>query len=769
MLRRLKPELSANDLLKGNFGLERESLRVGRDGRLALTPHPKAFGDKLKNPYITTDFSEAQIELITPPKETLDEAYGFLTALYHLAAGELEGEMFWPQSMPCVISKDQEVPIARFSDTERGRELSEYREYLIEKYGGKTQLISGIHYNFSFSDNLLESLFKASRASDFKTFKNDVYLKQVRNFLRLRWFVNLFLGATPSVDESFTTEIKDQIAAVLGADGLDPEFVSIRNTALGYRNKEELHPSYETVEAYVDSLKECIAAGTIKNPMEFYSSIRLRSKAANHHEVLKSLLENGIQYVEIRSLDLNPFELAGASLEDLKFVHLFMLYLLDLEEKFQDDWQQEADLNEGRVSVKGRDTAVTLLKDGEEISILDWSREILQGMAAINEAYGLDMDSILANKKEELEGEKPMLSQRLANLLANQGYEKAYLELAKKHHAEGTEAPYRLPSFTDMEMSTQLLISEAIKRGIRIDIIDRSDNFLQLEKDGFVQLVKQATKTALDNYITVLAMENKEVTKRILETQGLPVPKGINFQSEADAISAFSHFEGKAVVIKPKSTNYGWGITIFNPLLEKEEYETAMRHAFSYDNSVIVEEFQVGQEYRFLVVGDELIAVLKRVPANVIGDGTKTIRQLVEEKNKDVLRGTHHQKPLEKIMIDDPTLIFLHAQGLTPESVPAKDEQIFLRKNSNISTGGDSVDVTDQTPEKFKQIAIDAVQKFGARICGLDMIIENMDDPDSSMSIIELNFNPAIHMHAYPYAGTPRNAIPYVLKALGFE
>lgn len=769
MLRRLKPQLTANDLLKGNFGLERESLRVDLDGQLAMTNHPKTLGDKLKNPYITTDFSEAQIELITPALETLDEAHGFLTALYHVAAGELENERFWPQSMPCVMEKNQPVPIAKFSDTSRGRELSQYREYLIEKYGGKTQLISGVHYNFSFSDHLLDMLYRASGSDDFKAFKNGVYLKQVRNFLRLRWFMNFFLGAAPSVDASFTAEIPERIKDVLGENPLEPKFVSIRNTSLGYRNKRELHPSFESIEAYVASLKAYIADGTIKNPMEYYSSIRLRSKAANHHEILSSLLENGIQYVEIRSLDLNPFELAGANLDDLKFVHLFMLYLLDLEEDFLGDWQEEADLNEHRTSLWGHDTLVTLLKDGEEISILDWSRQILAGMASINEAYDLGLDSVLATRLDELEGRKPTLSQRLAELVAAKGYESAYMELAEAHYFEGTHAPYRLPGFTDMEMSTQLLISEALKRGISVDILDRGDNFLQLEKDGFVQLVKQATKTALDNYITVLAMENKEVTKRILENQGLPVPKGINFEAEADALQAFLQFEGKAVVIKPKSTNYGWGITIFEPLIEQEEYETAIKHAFSYDSSVIVEEFQVGQEHRFLVVGDELIAVLKRVPANVIGDGIKTIRELVDEKNEDVLRGVHHQKPLEKIMIDDPTVIFLHAQGLTPHSIPAKDEQVFLRKNSNISTGGDSVDVTDQVPERFKKLAIDAVKKFGARICGLDMIIEDMDDPNSALSIIELNFNPAIHMHAYPYAGTPRNAVPYVLKALGFE
>ncbi|MCL1949545.1 MAG: bifunctional glutamate--cysteine ligase GshA/glutathione synthetase GshB [Turicibacter sp.] len=769
MLRRLKPQVTANDLMKGNFGLERESLRIDLKGHLAMTPHPQSLGDKLKNPYITTDFSEAQIELVTPPKETVDEAFDFLTALYNLSAGELKDERFWPQSLPCVISKGQEVPIAKFSDTDRGRELSEYREYLIDKYGGKTQLISGIHYNFSFSDNLLRTLFTACGESDFKAFRNQVYLKQVRNFLRLRWFVNFFLGATPSVDESFTVEIPERVSQVLGEEYLKPKFVSIRNTALGYRNKKELHPSYDSVEAFVDSLDGFIKEGTIKNAMEFYCPIRLRSKAKTHHQIMQSLLDNGVQYVEIRSIDLNPFELAGVSLEDLKFVHLFMLYLLDLEEDFEADWQEEADLNETRVSVLGRDTSETLLKDGEEVSILDWAKEIFKNMSAINEAYGLGLEGVLANKLDELEGRKPTLSARLAALVSEKGYENAYMELAEKHYQEGTVAPYRLPGFTDMEMSTQLLISEAIKQGIRIDILDRDDNFLKLEKDGFVQLVKQATKTALDNYITVLAMENKEVTKRILETQGLPVPKGINFTDQQDAIMAYSEFSGKSVVIKPKSTNYGWGITIFTPLKDPAEFETALKHAFSYDSSVIVEEFQPGQEYRFLVVEQELVAVLKRVPANIIGDGIHTIQELVDEKNKDVLRGTHHQKPLEKIEIDDPTLLFLHAQNLTPGSIPRKGEQIFLRKNSNISTGGDSVDVTDETPEYFKQLAIDAVQKFGARICGLDMIIEDITDPTSTLSIIELNFNPAIHMHAYPYAGTPRNAIPFVLKALGFE
>ncbi|MTM36018.1 bifunctional glutamate--cysteine ligase GshA/glutathione synthetase GshB, partial [Turicibacter sanguinis] len=190
MLMQLKSLLNSRELMEGKFGIERECLRVNPDGSLALSPHPTAFGEKQFNPYITTDFSESQIEMITPTFKTLEEAHQFLSTLYDIVSVEVGDELLWPQSMPCFIKPNQEIPIAMFSDSEEGQKLMTYRESLLKKYGGKRQLISGLHYNFSFSESLLVKLFGAQHDySDFRLFKDAIYLKVVRNYIRYRWLL----------------------------------------------------------------------------------------------------------------------------------------------------------------------------------------------------------------------------------------------------------------------------------------------------------------------------------------------------------------------------------------------------------------------------------------------------------------------------------------------------------------------------------------------------------------------------------------------------
>lgn len=226
-------------------------------------------------------------------------------------------------------------------------------------------------------------------------------------------------------------------------------------------------------------------------------------------------------------------------------------------------------------------------------------------------------------------------------------------------------------------------------------------------------------------------------------------------------------FINKPIVIKPKSTNFGTGISIFPQGTDKESMMKAFEIAFKYDNTVLIEEFISGKEYRFLVIDHKVVGILHRVPANVIGDGEKSIEQLVEIKNQDPLRGYHYVTPLEKINLDENAELFLKQQNKDFHYVPNKDEIVYLRENSNISTGGDSIDYTEDIPEKFKQIAVDAAKAVNAKFCGVDMMINDYKDENSDYAIIELNFNPAIHIHCFPYKGIERKIGVEVLKALG--
>lgn len=321
-----------------------------------------------------------------------------------------------------------------------------------------------------------------------------------------------------------------------------------------------------------------------------------------------------------------------------------------------------------------------------------------------------------------------------------------------------------------LELSTAMLIAAAEQRGITADILDREDNFIRLKKDGRTEYVKQATRTSADNYIAPLIMENKEVTKLILREQGINVPAGIKVKSAAEAMAHFEAFRGKDIVIKPKSSNFGLGIVIHKNLQCDKCFETAVIQAFSHDASVLIEAFVPGKEYRFLVIGDAVVGILHRVPANVVGDGVHTIAELVTKKNQDPLRGKGYVTPLEKIQLGKTEIAFLSGQNKSIATVPRDGETVFLRENSNISTGGDSLDFTDDIIDDYKAIAVAAAMAVGAKICGADMIIQDIQaKPDqNNYSIIELNFNPALHIHNYPFVGENRHVDDKVLDLLGF-
>lgn len=329
--------------------------------------------------------------------------------------------------------------------------------------------------------------------------------------------------------------------------------------------------------------------------------------------------------------------------------------------------------------------------------------------------------------------------------------------------------PFQLPGFEDLEISTQLIIAEAKKRDIEVIILDRSAHFLQLKKVPHIEFVKEATKTRLDSYMSYLIMENKQVTKHILHEAEISVPTGKIYFNPVTAKRDFQNWQNRKFVVKPTNTNFGIGISaIDNP--DPNEYQSAIDLAFGHDRSILIEEFISGKEFRFLVIGDETFAVLHRVPANVIGDGIHTVSQLIQRKNQDPMRGQGYKTPLEYLQASPVEAAELASQGLNFDSIPASNQQIFLRQNSNISTGGDSIDYTSEVPDSYKKIAIKAAQAIPATICGIDMIIADYHQApaNSNHAIIEMNFNPALQIHAFPYQGQSRNAAPRILDLLGF-
>ena len=776
MLGKLKELFSPQELLKGNFGIERESLRVNDKGELSLISHPSVFGDKIENGYITTDFAESQIEVITPPFKNIEETYNFTNALYDIVAMEIGDEYLWPQSMPGIVPDDDKIRIAEYGENNKGKQARLYRQSLIEKYGGKKQLICGIHYNFSFSDDMITKLFNnkkhihflgdsgcSNQDVDYKEFKNKIYLRVTRNYLRYRWLLIYLLGASGVVDKSYIKTCVNSSKEIAQDSFSNEGALSYRNSECGYKNKIDLFPNYNSVDEYINSLKGFINDKLIDSYKELYSCVRLKPK--NVDKFFDSLKNDGIQYLEYRSIDINPFEKGGISLNDLYFLQLFNLFLLINDESDYAKWQEEGNENQNIISKFGQ-KELMLKKDGQLITKEAFGLEILNKIKCINEELNLDKEEIINNMIEKIKDHKLTYAYKIEEKVKEEGYIRAHINIAKVYKKSSYSNRFKLEGYEDLELSTQILLKESIKRGITVEVLDRVENFISLTRNNKVEYIKQATKTSKDNYVTVLIMENKSVTKKVLADNNINVPKGIESNSINEAKNVVKNFIGVPIVIKPKSTNFGLGISIFKEGADSESIEKALEIAFNHDNTILIEEFIKGKEYRFLVIDDEVVGILHRVPANVKGDGVRSITELVEIKNQDPLRGYHYVTPLEKIILDENAKLFLKQQNTDFNYIPQKDEVIYLRENSNISTGGDSIDYTDDIPDKFKKIAVEAARAVNARICGVDMMLEDYCNENSNYAIIELNFNPAIHIHCYPYKGVERNIGVEVLKVL---
>jgi len=750
-----------NIWLKGLFGVEKENIRVDRQGVISQTPHPVVFEDKLKHPYITTDFSESQVEMITPPLPDIKQALGFLETIHDLVSLELKDELLWPQSMPPVLPDEEHIPIARYSNL--GKKDEEYRKVLASKYGRKKQALSGIHFNVSLNETLLKILYQNSGQNiPVDKFQDEIYLKITRQVLRNRWLYVLIFGFSPMVDETFDLKCKNfPIRICTKTRG-----VSLRNSCFGYGNLEELYPDYSTTSNYLQSIEKMVEEKKLFAAKELYASVR--PKFLNK--------STSISYTELRFIDINPLSKVGMTPEMLYFLHWMVIYglLSGEEDDFSPNYQAIANTNYRNVSLHGlKDNLELVTASGATLDAWDEAKRIITDMQNLYSALEIDNADYLNGLEYVLEminHPERRVAQQLLNSSDEKGFIPFHLEKAQGYLEQTRQNRYNFKGLEDLELSTQLLLREAVRRGVAFEILDRDENFVRLKRDENIQYVRQATKTSLDNYASILAMENKVVTKHILNEHGIRVPKGLDYTDRLSAKADYIFFKNKPVVIKPKSTNFGLGITIIKNNTDPAVFERAVDIAFDNDSSILIEEFVEGKEFRIFVMNDEVVGILHRVPANVTGNGMLSIRDLVVEKNKDPLRGKGYHTPLEKIQLGEAEMMFLKAQDKDSDYVPRENETVYLRENSNISTGGDSIDFTDDIPESYKKIAVKAAQALDVRITGLDMIIPDytQEATDENYAIIELNFNPAIHIHCHPYKGINRRLNEKLLDLLGF-
>lgn len=730
--------------LSARFGLEREGQRVDCKGKLAQSSHPRTLGNRNYHPYIQTDFAETQLELITPVTNSPAELMQWLAAIHDVAYRSLpEEEALWPLSMPPELpEKECEIKLAQLDAFEDVL----YRRYLAREYGRRKQMVSGIHFNFEFGGDLMQALYEQEPNLSFQDFQTEVYMTVARNYLRYHWLITYLYGAAPISEANYFVEQPAPVEPLR----------SIRNSKYGYRNHEDVQVSYESLQQYLADIAKLVETGKLSEDKEYYAPLRLRGGKR-----VQDLEQSGIRYIELRDIDIQPFERYGFSAAQAQFLQVFLLLMLWLPEEATADGVTEGALRNDAVALEHPYAQTAYQEEGE------W---LLAEMQRLIEVLNLPLAPDFLNwSRNCLVTPRETVAAQLLSKAETSSQKAVATQLAKEYQQLAWAKPYQLAGFTDMELSTQILLFDAIQKGVKATILDQADQFLQLDFAGRREYVKNANMTSKDSYVVPLMMANKTVTKKVLHQAGFPVPAGGEYDDMASALRAFPQYQKKAIVVKPKSTNYGLGISIFKEPATLANYEQALEIAFKEDQAVLVEEFLPGTEYRFFVLDGRVEAVMLRVPANVVGDGRRSVRELVAAKNQDPLRGSHHRSPLELIQLGPIEELMLAEQGYTFDSVVPPEVTVYLRENSNVSTGGDSIDMTDEIPQDYQEVAIAAVNALGAKISGIDLIIPDLHVPANTpgaYGIIEANFNPAMHMHVYPYAGKSRRLTMAVLKYL---
>ncbi len=411
--RRLSAFVNAGEpqlLQGGRKGVEKESLRVTPQGRLAGTPHPRALGSALTSEHITTDYSEALIELVTPAFTQSWELLQYLLDLHQFVYRHLGDELLWATSMPCAIERDGDIPLAQYGRSHVGRMKTIYRNGLGLRYGRMMQAISGVHFNYSFPPPFWEAwaTVRGARARDTQ-FISAGYFDLLRNYRRFGWLVLYLFGVSPVVCKSFIRGRDFGLKGFGPGTAYEPYATSLRMSDVGYRNRNQAglsvsvnsldeyvrdlqraittpHPPYEALGVKVNGEYRQLNANILQIENEYYSFIRPKRVAGSGERPTKALRRAGVEYVEVRALDVSAFDPVGVNQGKLRFLEAFLaLCLMKDSPPIGDSEQSSLDENHLTVARRGRESGLTLWRDGRGTPLREWARELLDSMIGICE------------------------------------------------------------------------------------------------------------------------------------------------------------------------------------------------------------------------------------------------------------------------------------------------------------------------------------------------------------------------------------------------
>jgi glutamate--cysteine ligase len=498
------------DSLKGNLvGLEKESLRVSLNGTIADTPHPTAFGSALTHPYITTDFSEALLELVTPPSERREEALRFLRDLHVFVHRHLDDELLWATSMPCVLEGARSIPIAEYGSSNAAQMKTVYRRGLGNRYGRVMQVIAGVHYNFSFADAFWPPYQELEQdRKQLRHFRSESYMGLTRNLQRYGWLIPYLFGASPAVCKSFLQGRSTDLEELDRVTYFYPYGTSLRLGDIGYQNRQTegtgMKAVYDSLDAYIRSLTwaietpcpdyekigikvgdryEQLNANVLQIENEYYSTVRPKQIPGWLEKPTRALRRRGIRYIEVRSLDVNAFHPVGIAEEQLRFMEVFMLFCLLAESPRIDGRERRAiDRNQLAAAHRGRDPALELERDGGGIRLKAWGSELIDAMgpaAELLDGHGGGPSALsLGQQQEKVRDAELTPSARMLAEMRSRG--ESFYQFARAVSEEHRDYFRRLELSAAAEAELERLALESRQRQREIEAMDNLsfDEFL---------------------------------------------------------------------------------------------------------------------------------------------------------------------------------------------------------------------------------------------------------------------------------------------------
>ena len=449
-------------------GIEKEGLRVDSNAFIAQTPHPECLGSALTHPHITTDYSESLLELITKPHSKHQEALDELLNTHRWVYRCMGDEVIWPGSMPCKLDGEASIPIAQYGNSNNGNMKHIYRHGLAWRYGRTMQSIAGIHYNFSLPKAWWDALYEQSDKSiSEQDFISAGYIALIRNFRRHAWLLSYLFGASPALDASFFNGKAHQLDT-WGSDSFYlPYATCLRMTDLGYKSsaQESIRICYNHLSTYIDSVKQALNTEykeyqgigvkidgqyrqlntkLLQIENEFYSEIRPKRTPQNGEKPLTALDQKGIEYIEVRLLDINPFLPLGLDKAQMQFIDSFLVHCL-LSESPRIDAQEcrHIDANLYSVAQQGRNPALKITVNGQTASVHSLAQahlnDMLESVKVLDSAnHCQDYSDALAAQQGKLDNTEQLPSKQLLNYMQehDKGYADSLLALAKQHQKE---------------------------------------------------------------------------------------------------------------------------------------------------------------------------------------------------------------------------------------------------------------------------------------------------------------------------------------------